>query len=85
MTCHGVVLCHQELSWKELSWSCLGVAQELSSVIKSCHGVDRELSWRCVGASSVIRSCHGVVRELSSNSRLSSRVVLELSRSCPLS
>ena len=49
----------------ELTRSCCGVAWELSLVIRSCHGVDQELSWSCLGVAVVVRSCHGVAWELS--------------------
>ena len=41
---------------------------ELSSAIRSYHGVDQELTESCPGVVlelfSVIKSCHGVVREI---------------------
>ena len=55
---------------------------ELSSAIRNCHGVDRELSGVVWELSSVIRSCHGVEQELSWSGLLSPVVVLEFARNC---
>ena len=51
----AITSCHRVA--QELSWSCLGIFMELSSVITCYHGVGRQLSF-------VIRSCHGVDQEL---------------------
>ena len=53
---------------------------ELSSVIKSCHGVEYDLSWSCPLSSRVVME--GVVMELPGRCPQSSRVVMELTGSC---